>query len=164
MNHDAKGINLGEFDAEDRILLIYKDGTYEITDQELTQRFNPDEIILIEKFDTEKNITAVYADMEKKQFNVKRFKIETSTLHNKFFFIKEGPGNYLETVTTTAGPLLHFEKGRGSQVRSLNYKIGKNVEVTGWKSVGIRLDDYSKSATMHWVEQKNEKAQGKLFE
>ena len=154
LNHDAKGINLGEFDAEDRILLIYKDGTYEITDQELTQRFNPDEIILIEKFDPEKIITAVYADMEKKQFNVKRFKIETTTLHNKFFFIKEGEGNYLETVTTTANPLLHFEKGRGSQVRSLNYKIGKNVEVTGWKSVGTRLDDYSKSATMHWVEQK----------
>lgn len=164
LNHDEKGIELGDFNAEDRILVIYKDGTYELTDQELTQRFNPDEIILIEKFDTEKIITAVYADMEKKQFNVKRFKIETSTLHNKFFFIKEGPGNYLETVTTTVDPLLHFEKGRGSQVRSLNYKIGKNVEVTGWKSIGTRLDDYSKSATMHWVEQKNEKAQGKLFE
>ncbi len=164
LNHDAKGLSLGEFDAEDRILLIYKDGTYELTDQELTQRFNPDEIMLIEKFDPEKVITAVYADMEKKQFNVKRFKIETSTLHNKFFFIKEGDGNYLETVTTAADPLLHFEKGRGSQIRSLNYKIGKNVEVTGWKTVGTRLDDYSKSVTMHWVEQKSDGQQTKLFE
>ena len=45
LNHDEKGIELGDFNAEDRILVIYKDGTYELTDQELTQRFNPDEII-----------------------------------------------------------------------------------------------------------------------
>jgi topoisomerase-4 subunit A len=164
LNHDGKGIALGDFDADDKILIIYTDGTYELTDQELTQRFNPEEILLVEKFDPEKVITAVYVDMEKKQFNVKRFKIETTTLHNKFFFIKEGEGNYLETVTTTENPLLHFEKGRGSQVRSLNYKIGKNVEVTGWKAIGTRLDDYSKSTTMHWVEQKRENLQAKLFD
>ena len=39
LNHDAKGIFLGEFEAENKILLIYKDGNYEITGQEITQRF-----------------------------------------------------------------------------------------------------------------------------
>ena len=68
LNHDEKGIDLGNFEAEDKILVIYKDGNYEITDQELTQRFDPEKIILIEKFDPEKIITAVYADMEKKQY------------------------------------------------------------------------------------------------
>ncbi|MEP6596536.1 MAG: DNA gyrase/topoisomerase IV subunit A [Ginsengibacter sp.] len=163
LNHDEKGIDLGNFIPEDRILVIYKDGNYEITDQDLKQRFNPEEILLIEKFDPEKIITAVYADMEKKQFNVKRFKIETSTLHNKFFFIKEGDGNYLETVTTHSDPVLSFEKGRGSQIRRIKYKVGKNVEVTGWKAIGTRLEDYSKSATMQWVAG-NEKKQGELFE
>jgi len=163
LNHDGKGRSLGDFNAEDRILIIYKEGTYEITDQELTQRFNVDEIRFIEKFDPEKIITAVYADMEKKQFTVKRFRIETSTLHTKFSFMKEGQGNYIETVTTVEDPVLHFEKGRGALARRINYKIGKNVEVTGWKSVGTRVDDYSKSATMHWVEQKNEGSQAKLF-
>ncbi|MEP6951553.1 MAG: DNA gyrase/topoisomerase IV subunit A [Ginsengibacter sp.] len=163
LNHESKGISLGEFDAEDKILLIYKGGTYELTDQELTQRFNPDEIMLIEKFNAANIITAVYADMEKKQFYVKRFKIETTTLHNRFLFIKEGDGNYLETVTTIPDPVLHFVKGRGSLIRSLNYKIGKNIEVTGWKAVGTGFEDYSKSATMHWVEQKNESSQAKLF-
>jgi len=163
LNHDEKGIDLGNFIPEDRILVIYKDGTYEITDQDLKQRFNPEDIVLIEKFNPEKIITAVYADMEKKQFNVKRFKIETSTLHNKFFFIKEGEGNYLQTVTTYPDPVLAFEKGRGSQIRRIKYKIGKNVEVTGWKAIGTRLEDYSKSAAMQWIEG-NEKKQGDLFE
>ena len=164
LNHDGKGIELGNFEAEDKILVIYNDGCYELTDQQLTQRFNPEQILLIEKFDPEKIITAVYADMEKVQFTVKRFKIETSTLNTRFSFIKEGKGNYLETVTTDPDPVLDFEKGRGSQVRKIKYKIGKNVEVTGWKAVGVRLDDYSKSATMNWVVQKKEGIQKELFE
>jgi hypothetical protein len=57
LNHDGKGIALGDFDADDKILVIHTDGTYELTDQELTQRFNPEEILLVEKFDPEKTIT-----------------------------------------------------------------------------------------------------------
>ena len=38
----------------------------------------PKKLLLIEKFDPEKIITAVYLDNEKLQYNVKRFKIETT--------------------------------------------------------------------------------------
>ncbi|HVK97315.1 MAG TPA: DNA gyrase/topoisomerase IV subunit A, partial [Flavisolibacter sp.] len=148
LNHEGRGEELGKFNPEDKILIIYSDGTYELTNQELTQKFNPDEIVDIEKYDPQTVITAVYADIEKVQFTVKRFRIETSSLNTRFPFIKEGKGNYLETVTTDPDPVLHFEKGRGAQVQKINYKVGKNVEVTGWKSIGVRLDDYSKSATM----------------
>jgi topoisomerase-4 subunit A len=165
LNGDEKGILLGSFEAEDKILVIYKDGGYELTDLELTQRFDVEKIMLIEKFDTEKIITAVYADMDKKQFYVKRFKIETSTLHNKFLFIKEDKNIVLETVTTVKDPVLYFEKGRGAQTQKIKYKIGKNIEVTGWKAVGTRFEDYSKSVKMHWVEPNNNaNKQQSLFE
>lgn len=152
LNGDEKGVLLGSFEAEDKILVLYKDGSYELTDLELTQRFDAEKIILIEKFDTEKIITAIYADLDKKQYFVKRFRIETSTLHNKFFFIKEDKNIHLETVTAQADPVLYFEKGRGDQTQKIKYKIGKNIEVTGWKAVGTKFEDYSKSAKMHWVE------------
>src|SRR5262249_50354255 len=96
LNTDEKGELLGSFDADDKILVVYNDGNYEITDQELTQKLEVDKVIFIEKFNPEKIITAVYADMDKKQYMVKRFKIETTTLKNKFLFIKEGDGNYVE--------------------------------------------------------------------
>ncbi|HNP55063.1 MAG TPA: DNA gyrase/topoisomerase IV subunit A, partial [Ferruginibacter sp.] len=83
LNVDEKGEYLGQFDPEDRILAIYSDGCYEIHDQELTQRFDVEKILLIEKYDPEKVISAVYLDHDKLQFNIKRFKIETTTLHNK---------------------------------------------------------------------------------
>ena len=54
---------------------------------------------MIEKFNPEKIVTAVYADIDKKQYYVKRFKIETTSLHNKFFFIKEDKNIVLETIT-----------------------------------------------------------------
>jgi topoisomerase-4 subunit A len=163
LNGDEKGVLLGRFEAEDKILVIYKDGSYELTDLELTQRFEPEKILLIEKFNPEKIITAVYADMEKKQYYVKRFKIETTSLHNKFFFIKEDKNIVLETITLANDPVLYFEKGRGAQVQKIKYKIGKNIEVTGWKSVGTRFEDYSKSVKMNWVETGDNKQQS-LFE
>lgn len=165
LNTEEKGDYLGKFDAEDRLLVIYNDGNYEITDQELTQRFDTEKVLLIEKFDPQKTITAVYYDKEKIQFSVKRFRIETTTLHNKFFFIKEGAENYLEAVTTDEEPVLAVQSGRGAQIRSAKIKVAKVVEVMGWKALGAKLIDFSKSVEMQW-EKKEEKddLQGALFE
>lgn len=164
LNIEEKGEYLGKFEAEDRILVIDTDGNYEIVGQELTQRFDPEKIVLIEKYNPEKVVTAVYLDNEKFQFNIKRFKIETTTLNNKFFFIKEGKGNRLETVTTDADPVLKVKKGRGQQVSTIKYKVGKNVEVTGWKAVGVKLEDFNKSVEMEWEVKENKSSQGELFD
>lgn len=164
LNTEEKGDYLGKFEAEDRLLVIYNDGNYEITDQELTQRFDAEKVLLIEKFDPEKIITAVYFDKEKVQYSVKRFKIETSTLHNKFFFIKEGDGNYLETVTTEPEPILAMQSGRGAQVRKAKIKITKVVEVMGWKALGNKLADFNKSIEMEWVQNTANNPQPELFE
>ena len=162
LNHDGKGIELGDFDADDRILVIYADGSYEITDQELTQRFNPEEVMLVEKFDPERVISAVYLDNEKLQYNLKRFKIETTTLRTKFIFIKEGKGNMLEAVSTEDEPILIVNSGKGSQVRKAKFKTAKMVEVMGWKAVGAKLVDFNKSITMEW-EVKEGAKQPELF-
>ncbi|MGZ8549894.1 MAG: DNA gyrase/topoisomerase IV subunit A [Chitinophagaceae bacterium] len=163
LNADEKGILLGSFEAEDRILVVFNDGNYMITDQEMTQRFDPENILLIEKFDPEKVISAVYLDKKNLQYNVKRFKIETTTLKNKFFFIKEGDGNYLEAVSTDAEPILAVQTGRGDQVRKAKFKIAKVTEVMGWKTVGSKLLDYSKSVQMEWVRDKQGNKQPELF-
>jgi topoisomerase-4 subunit A len=141
---------------------LYTDGTYEITDQELTQRFNPEEVMLVEKFEPERVITAVYLDKDKLQYNVKRFRIETTTLRSKFLFIKEGKGNQLEAVSTEDEPILVVHSGKGSQVRKAKFKVAKMVEVMGWKAVGVRLVDYNKSIMMEW-EVKDGAKQSELF-
>jgi len=150
LNHEGKGHELGDFDADDRVLVLYSDGTYEITDQELTQRFNPEEVMLVEKFDPERIITAVYLDNDKLQYNVKRFRIETTTLRTKFLFVKEGKGNVLEAVSTEEEPILIVQSGKGSQIRKAKFKVAKVVEVMGWKAVGAKLVDFNKNIMMEW--------------
>lgn len=162
LNADEKGSLLGSFEPEDKILVIFSDGNYMITDQEMTQRFDAENILLIEKFDPEKVISAVYLDKKNLQFNVKRFKIETTTLKNKFFFIKEGDGNYLEAVSTDPEPILAVQSGRGDQVRKAKFKIARVAEVMGWRTVGTKLVDYNKSVQMEWVRDKQDK-QPELF-
>lgn len=164
LNTDEKGEYLGKFEAEDRLLVIFNDGNYEITDQELTQRFDAEKVMLLEKFEAEKIITAIYFDKEKMQYSVKRFKIETSSLHNKFFFIKEGDGNYLEAVTTEEEPVLAIQSGRGSQLRKAKIKITKVVELMGWKALGNKLTDYNKTIEMQWEPRVSNNPQAELFE
>jgi topoisomerase-4 subunit A len=164
LNSEEKGEYLGKFDAEDRLLVVYNDGNYEITDQELTQRFDVEKVIMIEKFRPEKIVTAVYLDNEKLQYNIKRFKIETTTLHTKFFFIKEGKDNRLEKVTTDLDPLLIVNTGRGQLVRSAKFKVKNMVEVMGWKAVGAKLTDFSKSVEMEWEKkEETDSPQTELF-
>ena len=164
LSTEEKGLYLGKFDSEDRLLVIYNDGNYEITDQELTQRFDVEKVLLIEKYNPQKVITAVYLDNEKFQFNIKRFKIETTTLHNKYFFIKEGKDNRLEMVSTEEEPVLIVQSGRGQLVRSAKFKVIKLVEVMGWKAVGAKLTEFSKSVEMEWEKKKGNDLQGDLFE
>jgi topoisomerase-4 subunit A len=150
LNTEEKGTYLGMFDAEDRILVLYHDGNYEITDQELMQRFESEKILLIEKYYAEKVITAVYLDHEKLQYNIKRFKIETTTLNTKFLFIKEGKENMLEAASTNPDPILKVNTGRGQLVSTKKFKVADLVEVMGSKAIGAKLIDYSKSVDMEW--------------
>ncbi len=163
LNEDGNGLALGDFEGDDKLLVIYSDGNYEITGQELTQRFEADQVKLIERFDADKVITAVYLDGDKLQYNVKRFRIETNTLNSKFLFIKEGDNNKLMEVTTNEEPVLAMQTGRGSQVRKAKIKLYKIVDVMGWKAIGNKLTDFSKSDQMEWVDT-TPGVQGELFE
>ena len=163
LNTEEKGQYLGKFEAEDRLVVFYFDGNYEIVDQELTQRFEPDKILRIEKFDPEKVISAVYLDNDKLQYNIKRFKIDTSTLHTKFMFIKEGKNNILSAVSSAEHPVLSVKTGRGQQIGTIKYKLDKVADITGRTAVGSKFLDFNKSIVMEWIEPKEESPQQELF-
>lgn len=142
LNTDGYGKLLGSFEQDDRILVFYKDGHYELTDFDLGNRYEVAQIVRIEKFDPEKVITAVYYDADKLQYSVKRFHIETQTLKSKFLFIKEGPKNKLELVTTDQEPVVTLKLGKKkSDAREEIVDLAEKVGVSGWKAVGNKLCD-----------------------
>jgi topoisomerase IV subunit A len=164
LNVEEKGHYLGKFEAEDRLIVFYKDGNYEMIDQELTQRFEMDKILNILKFDANKIFSAIYLDGDKNQYNVKRFKIETTTLNSKYFFIKEGKNNVLMAISSDELPLLNVKTGKGQQVNNVKFKVDKLVEVMGWKAIGSKLMDFNKNIEMEFVQPKEETTQQDLFE
>ncbi len=140
LNKDGNGILLGRFEDNDRILVFYKDGSYELTDFEMTNRYDPDSVVLIERFNPEKVISAVYYDAKTAQFYAKRFIIESQTLRNKYSFIKEGEGNYLELVTTQQDPVLLLKMGKKkSDLTEEEMNIAETIDITGWKTVGTKI-------------------------
>jgi len=140
LNKDGNGTLLGLFDEKDRIIVFYKDGMYEIFDYELTNRFDSDNLLLIEKFHPKKAISAVYFDAKNKQFNAKRFLIESQTLKTRYGFIKEGEGNYLQLVTTAEEPIINIKKkiaGGGTVTEQV--ALHEVIDITGWKTIGTHI-------------------------
>lgn len=137
---DAKGQFLGEFDSDDKVLAIYNDGSYEITNYELINRFEPNELYLIQKFHADQPIQVVYLDGKSKNHFVKRFIIETSTMSKKFIFISEEKGSKLECASTANPTLVEIttENKKGEKKKE-EISITEFMDVKGWKSVGNRL-------------------------
>lgn len=142
LNREGNGICLGRFTEKDRILCFYKDGTYELTDAELINRYDPDTVVRIEKFNPDNIVSAIYFDAKTKYFYAKRFRIEAQTLKNKYSFIKEGEGNYLEFVTTQQNPVLLLKSGKKkSELTEEILSLAERIEITGWKTIGTKIAD-----------------------
>lgn len=142
LNKEERGMLLGSFEENDRVLVFYKDGTYELTDFELTNRYEPEDVVRIERFDPEKIVSAIYFDKKSKHFYAKRFYIETQTLKNKYSVIKEGEGNYLEFVTTEQEPSLILKSGKKkSELEEEVFDLYEQIDITGWKTIGTKIAD-----------------------
>lgn len=141
LNRDDRGQLLGNFQSEDRILVIYKTGDYELSSFELTNRYEPDKIMLITKLDPEGVISAIHYEAGHKLHYVKRFQIETSTMDKRFSFISEEKGSKLIMVTTVAQPQIevHYTE-KGSRERKIaTYDMDMLIDVKGWKAMGNKL-------------------------
>lgn len=88
LNDEGHGILLGKFETGDRVLAVFKNGTYYTTSFELVNRYQGD-LILIEKFDSNKIFAALYYDGPTKSFYIKRFAFAISD-NNPVLFISEG--------------------------------------------------------------------------
>ena len=150
LNTDNRGRKLGTFEGEDYLLAIYKDGSYELTNYELTNRYEPDHTVLLEKFDPEKVISAAYYDGNNKQHYVKRFKIETSTPDKRFSFITDARSSRLEIATTDPHPQVLVKIARkGNKVEEKYFDLDMVVDVKGWKAIGNKLtNDKAKKITL----------------
>lgn len=135
LNVDGRGELLGEFKAEDKILIATQSGKIKAVSPDLAMHFENDMIVL-EKWKPQKPISAIYFDGVKERYFVKRFLVETPDKEE--LFISEEEKSKLEIIATDYRPMAEviFSK------RSLD-KIEVNFEdfiaVKGIKAQGNQL-------------------------
>jgi topoisomerase-4 subunit A len=144
LNKDGRGKKLGKFDGDDQIIAFMRNGSYKITSFDLTNRYDPEKTMHVERFNPKKIISAVYVDGESKQYMVKRFVIETSTADKEFGFISEGIGSRLVVVSTAESPEIEMEvqKSKDKPKKMEKANLDELVDVKGWKALGNRLSEY----------------------
>lgn len=102
LNHDECGLYLGEFSGEDSLLAVNKKGVFFTTNFDLSNRYQ-EEILLIEKLDTEKVFTALYYDADVEFYYIKRFRFEDSE-NAPQPFISTAEGSRLVALSQDASP------------------------------------------------------------
>nr|WP_262712146.1 DNA gyrase/topoisomerase IV subunit A [Hymenobacter setariae] len=144
LKHEAHGRYLGAFDTDDAILVVYKDGSYELYAPDLTKHFDLPNIVLLRKLEPDTVISAVYLDGETKTHYVKRFKIETSTLEKRFTFISESKGSKLLVATAFAEPAIEvkLQRDKKAEKQTETLRLDQFIEVKGWKALGNKLNYY----------------------
>ncbi len=144
LNRDNRGQYLGNFEAKDSILVVYKDGNYELTSFELTNRYEQDQILSISKYTPETVISAIHYDGGQKNYFVKRFHIETTTIDKKFYFIGEAKGSKLLIASVAEFPRIELstkETDKGPVTKE-SLQVDELVEVRGWKALGNKLSSH----------------------
>jgi topoisomerase-4 subunit A len=144
LNPDGHGTFLGSFKGDDKILTVYQGGYYRVTGYDLSTRFDED-LILIEKFDPEMVVTAVYWEGEKEQYNVKRFHPEIA--QKPVEFITEHDNSRLEFATTHPTPIakIQFDK-RSSDLEDEDVDLAEFISIKGITAMGNRLTPHKVKA------------------
>ncbi|MGO4876670.1 DNA gyrase/topoisomerase IV subunit A [Pedobacter psychrotolerans] len=143
LNVDGRGKYLGEFDGDDRILQVHKDGYYELSSFELSNHFD-DGLILIEKFDPEKVFAAVHFEGKAQNYFIKRFVFELQSIGRKTIFISEEQKSKLLFLTAhpAARIIVDVLKGKTQIPETLNLMLAELIDVKGLKANGNRLSPH----------------------
>lgn len=141
LNDEQRGQYLGEFGPEDKVLAIFKDGTFYTTSFDVSNRYQGD-VISIEKFDPNKTYTALYYDGAAKAFYVKRFSFILSD-NTPLSFIAPGSKSYLVALSEDKHPQFQVIFGGKYEHRDPeNVDAEEYIAKKGYSAKGKKCHQY----------------------
>ncbi len=140
LNVDERGKYLGEFDGDDKILTVMADGSYELSNFDLSNHFD-EKMIRIEKFYPQHVYTAVHQDGKSGTYYVKRFCFDELPVGKRVTFINDEPNSKLILLTNAAEPVvkLDLRKGKSQTEEVIDQPLVEIIDVKGIKAQGNRL-------------------------
>jgi len=151
LNADNRGILLGAFKGDDKILAVYKSGYYKLSNFDLNTHFD-DDLLFIEKFRTDRIISVVYYFSEKQAIYIKRFTIEQSDKKTDFVGLEDG--SIIVLISFDWLPRLEIifnNEGVRNPHENEEINVAEYIEAKGVKAKGKRLHSYE-IKEVHWLE------------
>lgn len=134
LNEDSRGDYLGQFGANDKVLAIFDDGSYYTTPADMSSRYH-ENLLKIERLDTNKVWSALYYDGEAKAFYIKRFSFEVSD-NNPVSFISESKGSRFVGLVDDRHPQAELTFGGKNEGR--NPEVVNVEEFIARKGIGAK--------------------------
>ena len=140
LNTDGRGILLGEFKGEDKIVVWTAKNQYYITGFDIQQHF-PDDTIRVERYRENRVYSVCYYDGEQQYYYLKRFQLEKSD-KTQFFLDEESPMRFV-AMTDRNGAKLSVEFGGQHQQRPLEIiDVDEFIGIKSHRAKGKRITTY----------------------
>ena len=138
LNYDGQGKLLGEFDGDDQVLVMLRDGRFYLTSFDVNNHYE-DDMLRIEKYDPSKVWTCIYYNSAQSDYlYLKRFRLEATTRMQSF--MGEMPAENLLLVTDTAFPRVLVTMGGVDDFREpIEVDAETFVGVKSYKAIGKRI-------------------------
>lgn len=145
LNHDERGIYLGEFTEEDRILVITDQGLFYTCSYDITTHFEGN-VKHIEMLDTEKVWTAALIDANNKNLPyLKRFSFED--VNKSESYLGGNPKTIELLLTDNPEPVLKVSFAGADKTRdSITIDAVKFIDKKGYGAKGKRISTYQVGA------------------
>ena len=138
LNYDGQGEFLGEFNSDEQILVIRKNGEFYVTNFDPNNHYE-DDILRIEKYDPNKVWTACLFDADQQGYAyMKRFTLEATARHQSY--LGENAESQLILLTDTPYPHLLVTMGGNDDFREpLDIEAEDFIGVKSFKAKGKRI-------------------------
>ena len=140
LNYEGGGQYLGEFQGDDKILVVSHNGDYHICNFDLSNHF-PANIRHIEKYDESKVWSAALYDADQGYAYLKRFTFEAS--EKPLNFMGENAASQLFLLTDVVYPRVKVIFGGGDHFREpMEIEVDAFIGVKSYKAKGKRIANY----------------------
>lgn len=140
LNTDERGKYLGEFQGEERILVVNKNGTFYTSDFDLGNHYD-DGYLILEKYNPDTVWSAVFYDAEQQYYYLKRFRFEDSAKLNSI--IGDTEGSRLVCLSSERHPRFEIVFGGRYENRPAEVVVADEfIAEKSYKARGKRLTTF----------------------
>ena len=149
LNTDGRGMPLGEFKGNDRLVVWTSKNQYYITGYDIQQHF-PDDTIRVERYVEGRVYAVCYYDGEQKYYYMKRFALENS--EKTQFFLDEGAPMRFVAITYRRGATLEVVfGGQNAQRPTEMIDVDEFIGIKSHRAKGKRITTYEVD-TLRFIE------------